>query len=262
MNNILLIIIMVTVGLCGIIVALDFLCLRYHNTHLTNYVFKHTNYRFSFGVAFLGFLYPLFQWKYMRRERISYRYPTPGCVLFFSLLGPGIILGIIERNVTNTFVCILLTVIQMIIFGFIGARWKNRHLAVSDNNEFSIKMREIVATIFGFGLLICGLVFTTIDENETPASTNEVSIIVENGFVCDRYFNYSLEFSTTKQLRKEVSKIHAYCPNDIIWTQSWSVESVNATFPQLVSHDWNEDFIFTYSDDKNNTLYLYFKREN
>lgn len=246
-------------------IGIEYIFWKYHNKHLTNYQPKTTNYKFSFGTALMGACYPLFQWKYMYRKKISFiKELTPGSKLFVWLVLINIPFTILFKLV-NPILGFIIILFEFFVFGKIGAKWKNENLAVTDENEASVNKREKIASIIGILMIILFslLSFSSIDTSNKTVSNSydeQNKYFVENGYICDKYLNFASTFSDNDGLRKEMLKIHTYCPSDVIWTERVNHNVLIHTFPQLTDYDFEKlDFIYQYK--QNNYLsYIYIKR--
>ena len=183
----------------------------------------------------------------------------------------GFVLGVLNR-LTNLipsvlFIDIIITVILMAIWGFVGA-WRFNKYKKNDFDEMLWKRREkygiisgIICYIIFFGLIAVGSNY--IQENSVD---NRTYVYYENGYVCDKFYQVNdanhISVETNAEVEHALKEIHTYCPSDVYRTDTVDVKTIIEVYPQLTTWDFNAHFIHTYPTENGNTAYIFLKKVN
>lgn len=224
------------------------------------------NPKFSFAFAFWGVFGYFFH-----KNQLNTKKP------FFKSAGNDIFVWMLLCNIIDRIFTVLLedyiilsifeSIGLIFLMGFVGAWRFNKH-KIAECSIDTWKKREKYGLISGVILYIIlgtiGFVGGAMEEYITASSTNNENIyIVENGFICDKFFDVSegLPIDTEKQIDNALERIHTYCPTDVLFNEKYSEGDVFKQFPQLRTYNFKENpsFIHSYEAENKATAYIYVK---
>ncbi len=224
---------------------------------------NNNNLKFSWCYAFFGIFGFFFHRVNMEKRKF---WKSAGV----DILCWGFVLGVLNKLTklipSTTFTDILLTVMIMTLWGFVGA-WRFNKYKKENLDETILKRREkygIISGIIIYSIFTIAYIILIGYANSVSSNIeNRTLVYYENGYVCDKFYQVggaNTKIDTNKEVENALRKIHTYCPSDVFTSDTVDVKSIIELYPQLTNWDFNAHFIHTYPTENGNTAYIFIKR--